>query len=387
MALEGLILGKKGRVKRGTRYAGGQAGLGHNLFPIFRSRACGRVAAQGASKKDLTALFCFDLEGLPAHKFPQAPELAYQLMRLATILPRASLEPVAVASAPDGTWVELAALTGRHFCRVEEGLTWVIAHLEHLEERAAAWKGPRYRCSEFEFLPPIPRPAAFRDFDAFELHVKNCRARQGLELSPEWYTSPAFYFANRLALVGQGAEVCAPCGSHELDFGLALGVVIGKRGRNIPLDRAWEHVAGFTVVNDLAARDLERRALSTGMGPVKGKDFATAVGPWLTLRSAVEDRILGDKISLSMAVRVNGRELSRGDSASLYHSIPSLIVQASLDAELFPGDLLSTGAVGGGCLWELGANGEGWLAPGDVVELEIERLGTLLTHIVSRTCR
>lgn len=310
-------------------------------------------------------------------------------MRLATILPRASLEPVAVASAPDGTWIELAALTGRPFRRVEEGLGWVLSHQSHLESRAAAWRGPRYRASEFVFIPPIQRPAAFRDFDAFEAHVRACRARNGQPMSEAWYDAPAFHFANRLALVGHGAEVRPPAGSCELDFGLALGVVVGKRGRDIPRARAWEHIAGFTIVNDLAARDLERAALGTGMGPAKGKDFATAVGPWLTLKSVVEERIQGERLGLAMAVRLNGTELSRGDSASLHHSIPSLVSEASRDAELFPGDLLSTGAVGGGSLLELPLGPDGtprWLAPGDIVELEIERLGVLSTRIVGRPC-
>ena len=309
---------------------------------------------------------------------------AYHPMRLATILPRASLEPVAVASTPDGTWAELAALTGRPFRRVEEGLGWVLSHLPHVAERASLWRGPRYRASEFVFLPPVQRPAAFREFDAFEAHVKACRERQGLAIAPEWYRAPAFCFANRLALIGHGASVTAPCGSCELDFGLALGVIIGRRGRDIPREKAWEHVAGFTIVNDLSARDLERAALSVGMGPVKGKDFATAVGPWLTLRASLEDRIHGEVLHLGMSVRVNGRELSTGDAASLYHTIPSLVCEASRDAELFPGELLSTGAVGNGSLWELGANGHGWLVPGDVVELEIERLGCLSTSVIAR---
>ena len=347
------------------------------------SAAPRKVFSQGASKKGVTVLFCFDLGSLCRH-IGFTPAFSVYPMRLATILPRASLEPVAVASAPDGTWVELAALTGRPFRRVEEGLSYVLQHREHLEERAASWKGPRYRPSEFGFLPPIPRPAAFRDFDAFEQHVKACRSKAGQAVSQAWYEAPAFCFANRLALVGHEASVCAPKGSSELDFGLALGVVIGKRGRDITRDEAWGYVAGFTVVNDLSARDLERNALSAGMSPAKGKDFATAVGPWLTLRHSIEARIVGETIDLAMSARVNGRVVSSGNTSSLYHSIPSMISQASRDAELFPGDLLSTGAVGDGSLWETGAADTAWLSPGDWVELEIAGLGRLCTHIVRR---
>lgn len=306
-------------------------------------------------------------------------------MRLATILPRASLTSVVVASAPDDTWIELAALVSRPAPRLDGALPWLLLHAAHLGERAAAWRGPRYRESEFTFLPPIPRPAAFRDFDAFEAHVQRSRASLGLAVPGAWYEAPSFHFANRLALVGHGAPVWAPAGSRELDFGLALGIVIGRRGRDIPIERAWDFVAGFTVVNDLSARDLERREWPAGFGPMKGKDFATAVGPWLVLRSAVADRIVDECLSLAMIARLNGRELTRGDSASLHFSVPRLIAQASRDAELFPGDLLSTGAVGAGSLLELGADRTGsWLRAGDVVELEIERIGRLLTPIVAR---
>ncbi|HTZ22003.1 MAG TPA: fumarylacetoacetate hydrolase family protein [Opitutaceae bacterium] len=306
-------------------------------------------------------------------------------MRLATILPRASVEPVAVAAAPDGKWVELAALTGRTVPRLEDALSWLFAHTAHLAGRAATWRGPRYQESEFIFQPPVARPAAVRDFDAFEAHAQACRARGGRSLPAAWYEMPVFHFANHHALVGHEASVWAPRDSQALDFGLALGVVIGRGGRNIPERSAWEHVAGLTIVNDFAARDLELRELPAGLGPAKGRDFATAVGPWLVTRDALADRIAGDRCALTMVARVNGRELTRGDAGSLYHPIPRLIAQAARDAELFPGDLLCTGPVGGGCILDLGPeNTGGWLKPGDVVELEIERLGLLRTRIVAR---
>lgn len=302
-------------------------------------------------------------------------------MRLASVVPRACLAPVPVASAPDGTWIELAALTGRRVPRLDDALPWLQGHYGHLCERAAGWTGPRYRNSEFEFLPPIVRPAAFRDFDAFEGHVRNIRARLGLPLPEAWYTEPLFHFANRLALVGHRAAVCAPSGSSELDYGLALGVVIGRRGRDIPPERAWEHVAGLTIVNDLCARDLERRALPAGLGPAKGKDFASAVGPWLVPLAEFKDRIQGERLSLAMRARLNGAAIAEADAAQLYHGIPRLVAQASRDAELFPGDLLSTGAAAGGSLWE---SGGAWLSPGDRLELEVERIGVLETIIVAR---
>lgn len=309
-------------------------------------------------------------------------------MRVATILPRASIEPVPVAAAPDGTWVELAGLIGRPVSRLENALPWLLTHGSHVVERAASWHGPRYRESEFAFLPPVIRPPAFRDFYAFEQHVKTARARRGLEVPAAWYEVPVFYFSNHNALIGHDAGVHAPAGCQELDYELELGIIIGHGGRDIAVEKAWSHVAGFTIINDLSARDVQRQEMSVGLGPAKGKDFATAVGPWLVTRDAFHDRIAGERLELAMSARINGREFSRGHSGTLHHSIPRLIAHASRDVELLAGDLIGTGTVGSGCILEIGPEATGgWLKPGDVVELEIERIGVLRTKIVARPKR
>ena len=268
---------------------------------------------------------------------------------------------------------------------MESVLPWLMAHGANLRERAAAWKGPRYRESEFSFLPPVVRPPAFRDFYAFEQHVKTARARYGLEVPAAWYEVPAFYFSNPNALIGHEHAVFAPAGCQELDYALELGVVIGHGGRDIAPERAWEHVFGFTIVNDLSARDLQRQETAVGLGPAKGKDFATAVGPWLVPRAEFLDRIQGRTLTLEMSARLNGRELSRGNVSALHHSIPQMIAHASRDVELFPGDLIGTGTVATGCILELGPeNTGGWLKPGDRVELEVERIGVLRTRVIQR---
>jgi fumarylacetoacetate (FAA) hydrolase len=235
------------------------------------------------------------------------------------------------------------------------------------------------------FLPPILRPPAFRDFHAFEQHVRTARARHGLDMSQAWYEIPVFYFSNPNSLIGHEAEVCPPTNSSELDYELELGIVIGNRGRNVAPAQAWHHVAGFTIINDLSARDLQRAEMAVGLGPAKGKDFATAVGPVLITRDEFADKIEAEKISLEMRAHVNGRGLSRGNSNALFHSFPKMIAQASRDADLFPGDLIGSGTVGMGCILEIGPeNTGGWLKAGDVVELEVERIGTLRTKIAAR---
>ena len=306
-------------------------------------------------------------------------------MRLATILPRSSVEPVVVAGSSDGAWVELAGLTGRNSLRLEEILPWILAHTDHVKSRLEAWSGPCYHPSEFRFMPPVVQPPTFRDFYAFEQHVKTCRARRGLEMVPAWYEQPVFYFSNPHALYGHEDNVHAPADSQELDYELELGIIIGRAGRDIVPDRAWDHVAGFTILNDFSARDIQRKEVTVGLGPAKAKDFATGLGPALVTRDEFADRIDGETLNLEMIARVNGRELSRGNVASLHHSIPQLIAQASRDVELYAGYLIGTCTVGTGCILELGPeNTGGWLKPGDIVELEIERLGVLRHHIVAR---
>jgi 2-keto-4-pentenoate hydratase/2-oxohepta-3-ene-1,7-dioic acid hydratase in catechol pathway len=306
-------------------------------------------------------------------------------MRLATIVTPDRPAPLIAIGAPDGSWIPLAPLLGRSV----DDLTQILPELGEKdwgwEQAAARWSGPRHRLDTVRFLPPVPRPQSFRDFYAFEAHVKAARSRRGLPMVPAWYEIPAFYFSNPHALLGHDAPAWAPAGSRELDYELELGVIIGRGGRDIRPTEAWNHVAGFTIVNDLSARDLQRAEMAIGLGPAKGKDFATAVGPWLVTRDAVADRIGGEQLSLSMSARVNGREFSRGNVADLHHAIPALIAHASRDAELFPGDLIGTGTVGTGCILELGPDTTGgWLQPGDVVELEIERIGCLRTPIVAR---
>ncbi|HAK06477.1 MAG TPA: fumarylacetoacetase [Spartobacteria bacterium] len=236
-----------------------------------------------------------------------------------------------------------------------------------------------------KLLPPIIRPSTFRDFYAFEQHVRTARSRRGLDMVAAWYEIPVFYFSNPNSFIADNETVVAPAGSQELDFELELGAVIGKRGRDIPAAKAWEHVAGFTIINDFSARDLQRSEIEVGLGPAKGKDFATAVGPMLITRDEVSDRINGEKNSLEMRARLSGRNLSNGNSSALHHSFPKMIAQASRDADLFPGDLIGSGTIGTGCILELGAeNTGGWLKPDDVVELEIEKLGVLHTRVTGR---
>ncbi len=314
-------------------------------------------------------------------------------MRLANVIDSRTGTVRPVVALDNGSRValsELFAEAGRDRLPLADDMRRAVESIDQLREALDAWK--RCRCScEVDYagealLPPIVNPGTFRDFYAFEQHVARCRERRGLAMEAAWYEQPAFYFSNPNSLVGSGMPVHAPFGSVELDFELELGLVIGRRGRDIRRGDAWKHVAGFTIVNDFSARDLQRREMSVGLGPSKGKDFATAVGPFLVTLDEVSDRIdEKGRLHLEMVARVNGRELSRGNSASMHFTWPQIIDHASRDADVLPGDLLGSGTVGTGCILELGPeNTGGWLRPGDVVELEIERLGVLRTPIVAR---
>lgn len=238
-----------------------------------------------------------------------------------------------------------------------------------------------------DWLPPVLRPPSFRDFYAFEAHVANARRKRGLEMIPEWYESPVFYFSNTAAILGPNDPVRKPQGTEMLDYELELAVVIGKAGRDIPVEEADGYIAGFTILNDWSARDIQRREMKVGLGPAKGKDFASSLGPYLLTPDELEDRVLPDRVrgkryDLTMTARVNGKEYSRGNAREMHWTFAELIAKASENTVVLPGDLIGSGTVGTGCIVEFPEGTYPWLQPGDVVELEIERLGILRSRIV-----
>ena len=323
-------------------------------------------------------------------------------MRLATVLPENGTSPIAAVAVDAHSWVGLHAFLSFFGVRevpstpgapLNAFLPTLMPRFSEFTRKINDWPehgrvfhgrgGRTFRVKRF--LPPILRPPAFRNFYAFEQHVRTARGRRGLDMVQAWYELPAFYFANPNSLVGNEESISVPAGSNELDYGLELGLVIGDRVRNVQPAQAWRCVAGLTVLNDFSARDIQRTEMAVGLGPAKGKDFATAVGPVLVTRDEFADKIENEVISLEMRGRLNGRELSRGNSNSLFHSLPKIIAYASRDADLFAGDLIGSGTVGTGCILELSPeHAGGWLKPGDVVELEIERIGVLRTRITAR---
>ena len=226
--------------------------------------------------------------------------------------------------------------------------------------------------------------ASIRDFYAFEEHVKTCRKHRGLEMVPQWYQVPVFYFSNPACVVWNDQAVHAPQGSQALDYELEIACVVGKEARDLPADdRALDCLSGFTIMNDWSARDLQRAEMAVGLGPSKSKDFATSLGPAIVPLAKLADCYRDGRLHLDMTASVNGKEYSRGHAGAMHWTWPQLLAHASRDTLLRPGDVLGSGTVGTGCILELTPEAVGgWLKPGDVVELTVERLGTLRNRVV-----
>ncbi len=264
----------------------------------------------------------------------------------------------------------------------DQGLPLARSVLDRAGAKAADLATAWHQRARITLHPPVTRPPTIRDFYSFEAHVKTARARRKLEVPPEWYEFPTFYFSNPGSLVGDGAGVKKPVSTEAMDYELEIACVIGARARDVPVERWRSVVAGFTILNDWSARDVQRKEMAIGLGPAKGKDFATSLGPALVTLDELEAKRNGDHFDLAMEARVNGATLSRGNVKDLHYTFGQMIARASQDVYLFPGDVIGSGTVGSGCLLELGQDVHAWLEPGDEVELEIERLGTLTNTIV-----
>lgn len=252
-----------------------------------------------------------------------------------------------------------------------------------LQHKGARRKPVGYPINEVLLYPPLPNPQSLRDFYAFEQHAKNVYANRGKEVPVEWYQGPVFYFSNPHSMYGPGSVISYPPNSQALDFELEVACVIGKSGRNIPVEEAGDYIFGFTIFNDWSARDIQLQEMRVGLGPAKSKDFASSIGPWIVTPDELDDQATDRPgvYELAMTARLNREEKSRGSWSDIYYSFGEMIAHASRGVYLLPGDMLGSGTVGGGSLLEI-TNGDGpWLKPGDIVELEVEGLGVLTNQI------
>ncbi|HEX6727547.1 MAG TPA: fumarylacetoacetate hydrolase family protein [Nitrospira sp.] len=242
-------------------------------------------------------------------------------------------------------------------------------------------KGPSgetivYSTADVQLAAPLPNPSSLRDFIAFEDHIAATSKKRGQPIPPEWYKAPVYYKGNHRTIIGPDEALSWPLDTTKLDYELELACVIGRQGRDITERRAEDYIAGYTIMNDFSARDIQFQEMACRLGPAKGKDFATVLGPCLVTPDEIVD--LG---ALTMIARVNGEEWSRGRFGTIHWSFAQMIAHVSRGETIYPGDVFGSGTVGGGCGLEL----DRYLKPGDVVELEIQPIGVLMTRIVSAT--
>lgn len=260
----------------------------------------------------------------------------------------------------------------------------------HKARKAMESSNATYKLDEVTLLSPVPRPTSMRDGYAFRQHVEAARRNRGVEMIAEFDLFPVFYFTNHNAVIGPGPMQVMPEHLKKLDFELEAAVVIGKKGRNIKASEADDYIAGYTIMNDWSARYLQMEEMKLSLGPAKGKDFATALGPWLLTKDELESKKIksdnGDRYDLTMVTTLNGKELSRGNLKDMTWTFAQILERASYGVTLMPGDVIGSGTVGTGCLLEL--NGSKitdnlWVQVGDEVTCSIDLLGSLTNTVVA----
>lgn len=251
--------------------------------------------------------------------------------------------------------------------------------------------------ADVTLLAPVPRPTSCRDGYAFRQHVFAARRNRGVEMIEEFDQYPIFYFTNHNAVQGPGDIECMPDHFKNLDFELEIACVLGKKGRNFSANEADSYIAGFCIMNDMSARVLQMEEMKLNLGPAKGKDFSTVIGPWLVTPDELEpykvpakENHVGANYNLKMTCKVNGEQVSAGNVADMDWTFAEIIERCAYGADVYPGDVIGSGTVGTGCFLELNGTGKlndpnytaQWLQPNDVVEMEIDGLGTLTNNIV-----
>jgi 2-keto-4-pentenoate hydratase/2-oxohepta-3-ene-1,7-dioic acid hydratase in catechol pathway len=257
----------------------------------------------------------------------------------------------------------------------QDALALASAYLDEAPDKAV------YPLNKVILLAPIPEPRQIRDCLAFEEHLKNSFAQAekmtglSFEIPPVWYEQPIYYKANRFSVVGHEHDVRWPAYSTIMDFELELACIIGRTGVDIHRDRAKTHIFGYTIFNDCSARDAQMKEMAGQLGPAKGKDFDTGnvFGPWIVTADEI-----GNPYNLAMTARVNGEIWGNGNSSSMFHTFEDIISFISQSETLHAGEIIGSGTVGTGCGLELGR----FLNSGDVVELEIEKIGVLRNRFI-----
>ena len=243
------------------------------------------------------------------------------------------------------------------------------------------------KLSEVKIGPPLPNPASFRDAYAFRKHVEAGRKNRGLKMIPEYDDFPVFYFSNHQSISGPGKVYIQDQHLKKLDFEFEIAAVICKKGKNIKLNDAENYIGGFVILNDWSERDVQLKEMKLNLGPAKGKDFATSIGPYIVTLDELKDKKInkadGPRYDLNMKGYINGNLVSEDNFKNMTWSFSQIIERASCGVDLFPGDIIGSGTCATGCLLELNLThgNNTWLKDGDKITLEVDRLGALSNTI------
>ncbi len=250
---------------------------------------------------------------------------------------------------------------------------------------------------DIQLLAPVPFPTSCRDGYAFRQHVAAARRNRKVDMIPEFDQYPIFYFTNHHSIQGPGNIICMPDHLQKLDFELEAAIVICRHGRNIPAEEADSYIGGLMIMNDMSARSLQMEEMLLNLGPAKGKDFSTVIGPCLVTLDELEafevpakEGHTGKAWNLSMKCMVNGVQVSEGNLSDMDWTFAEIIERCAYGVDMYPGDVIGSGTVGTGCFLELNGTGklndpaytEQWLQAGDEVTMEIDGIGILENRIV-----
>ena len=272
---------------------------------------------------------------------------------------------------------------------------WKSETLKKIDEE----KLVTHHINDVNLLAPILNPNSLRDAYAFRQHVETSRKNRGLEMIKEFDEFPVFYFSNHNAIYGSQDEIkCMPSHFEKLDFELEIAIVIGKEGRNLKANEASSYIAGYMIMNDVSARGLQMKEMKLNLGPAKGKDFASVIGPYLVTPDEIKDKLIdkgghGSIYDLKMSCFLNNQLVSEGNFKDMNWTFEQIIERVSYGTTIYPGDIIGSGTVGTGCLLELNGTEkikdsnykEVWLKEGDVVKMKIDKLGEISNKIVSES--
>ena len=240
---------------------------------------------------------------------------------------------------------------------------------------------------KISLISPIPFPVSLRDAYAFRQHVEAGRKSRGLDMIPEYDQFPVFYYGNHNAIGGPGEVRIQKSQSIKLDYELEIAAIIGKEGKNIPVNQADDYILGYTIMNDLSARALQKEEMKLSLGPAKGKDFLTILGPFIITKDELEDKCIsssnGNRYDLNMRAYLNGKLISKDNFKNITWTFSQIISRISDGTKIYPGDVIGSGTCATGCLLEINQTNKTdiWLKDGDEIKLEVDRMGSLVNTI------